>query len=112
MNKSKEVLISILLPILFTFSCSSYMKKDEAKVEIQQYLDNHYNKLFKIDKIDKDYNPDMFHEQWGFKVWLTDENKTSFGPVFFEKNEYQHGWITYKGSDINKEYQKAIQLKR
>jgi hypothetical protein len=105
----KKYLVIIVCFFLFTIlhlSCKKKMKIDEARVEIERYLDKEFRNSFNIDSIAKDYNPDMFHEQWGYKVWLIDTSKIVFGPVFIEDNEVQ-GWIVYKGSDIAKEYQKA-----
>lgn len=94
--------------ILFSISCNRQKGIDQAKIEIQKYFTVKYGSLFNIDSIEKDYNPDMFHEQWGFKVWIVDTSGMKIGPVFMQENEVQ-GWITFKGSDILEEYQKARQ---
>ena len=96
--------------IFLLLSCGRNMGIDQGRKEIQEYLYLKYKKLFKIEKIEKiekGYNPDLFHEQLGFKIWLSDTMQIKFGPIFFEKNEVQHGWITYGGSNIVKEYKEA-----
>jgi len=103
----KAVLYSLILFVLVACSSVETPPIDQASQEIQEYLDSNFSRKFKISKIDKDYNPDMFHEQWGFKVWLIDTKGVKFGPVFFEKNKHQHAWLTYGGSDIEKEYHEA-----
>ncbi len=92
---------------LFFISCGNKMGIDQGRIEIQAYLNEKYNYLFIIEKIEKGYNPDLFKEQWGFKVWLSDTSQIKFGPISFEKSEYQNGWITYGGYDLDMEYQKA-----
>lgn len=106
MSKVPIVFWSILFMFLLS-SCNSYMKPEKARLEIQDYLDKNYNGLFRIDNIDKLYAIDLYKHQIGFKVWLVDTGNIRFGPVCFEKNEYQHGWITFYGSDLPKDYRAA-----
>lgn len=91
---------------MFLSSCVA-VPVSQAETEIQKILDIKYNKRFRICLITKNYSTDLFHEQTGFKVWLTDSTGIKFGPIFFEKNKHLYEWITYMGSDIEKEYQAA-----
>lgn len=106
-EEMKHKLIVLLgLSIIFPF-CKKKIALPEARHEIQSYLNEYYNNSFKITKVEPDYNPDLFHEQWGYKAWLVDSAGITFGPVFFEYNKYQKGWITYGGSNIRKQYEEA-----
>lgn len=87
------------------WSCDS-TSIPEAKTQIQRYLDVNYSNEFVIDSIVKNYSKDLFHQQTGFKVWLVDSEHIRFGPIFFQRNTLRK-WITYMGSDIEKEYQTA-----
>ena len=111
MSKYKPIIVITGMLIFFSCSNNRYMKVEQANTEIQGYLDKRFNNIFKIDKIDELYGVDLYKHQIGFKVWLVDTAQVKFGPIFFEKNKYHHGWITFCGSDIEKEYHVALDLK-
>jgi len=95
---------------LMLLACSSSIENppiNQAKTEINIYLNKNYPNQFNIDSICGAFTHDIFNLQSGFKIWLSDSANVKFGPIFFQKNKYQHGWITYGGSDIEKEYHEA-----
>jgi len=106
MNKIFFVLSIILLLFI---PCKRQMPLKQAKAEIEGYLDNKYSNQFSIDSIGKLYSVDLFPYQIGFEVWLSDNHGIHFGPVRFEKNKYQGGWITFYGPGIDEQYNKAQQ---
>ena len=62
----KKYLVIIVCFFLFTIlhlSCKKKMKIDQARVEIERYLDKEFGNSFNINSIAKDYNPDMFHDR-------------------------------------------------
>ena len=80
---------------------------DKARPQIQAFLDKTYNNEFEIVAIEKDYCQDLFHQPWGYKLILGDSNNIEFGHIKIQFNEYQKSWITYGGTNIEKEYEKA-----
>ena len=112
MIKRKIILHSIGL---FTISLLSYsvwnlyyiLPTAQAKPEIQIFLDKNFDNKFKIVTIDKLYSRDLFKQPVGYKLILSDTNHIQFGNIFIQFNKYQQGWITYGGSDIEKEYETA-----
>src|SRR5262245_29349515 len=76
-----------------------------VKPKIQNFIDTKYGKKFKVIQVTKDYNPDLFHEPWGYSIILEDTSGIRFGNVLVEDNKVQ-GWITFGGTDIEAEYQK------
>src|SRR4051812_26147902 len=98
----------LLISSFLIASCEHRMTVEQGKREIELYLKKSYGGRFFIDSISKHYSRDLFKQQVGFKVWLGDKNHTQFGPVFFQKNKYQGGWITYNGTDVLTEYERVI----
>jgi len=103
----KQILCSFISLMLIACSSIENPPISQAKTEINTYLNKNYPNQFNIDSICKDFGHDMFNLQAGFEVWLSDSVNIKFGPIFFQKNKCQHGWITYRGSDIEKEYHEA-----
>ena len=100
--------IPILLAFSFLFaSCEQQMPLKQGKSEIEEYLKKNYKDQFAIDSMCKHFSQDLFKQQVGFKVWLRDNENNRFGPIFFQKNKYQGGWITYGGTDVLIEYKKV-----
>ncbi|MBS0645996.1 MAG: hypothetical protein JSR97_05345 [Verrucomicrobia bacterium] len=99
--------IKILSIAMLFISCEHKMNLETGTSEIKAFLKNQYGNIFQVDSICKDFSQDLFKQQMGFKVWLKDSQSIRFGPIFFEKNKYQGGWITYGGTDIINEYEKA-----
>lgn len=114
MNKRKLFLIAIITTITLViygiYSCYYILPTDKAKPQIQAYLDKNYSNKFTIIKIEKDYSPDLFHQPWGYKLTLSDTNNIEFGNIYIEFNKYQNNWITYGGTDIEKEYLKKVKF--
>jgi len=98
----------ILLCLTFTLYKLYYISPvAEVKPEIENHLDTQFSDQFDITKIEKDYSLDLFHEPVGYKMWLRDKSGFEFGPIFMQFNEVQSHWIPYKGTDIEKDYQKS-----
>ncbi|MBC7524706.1 MAG: hypothetical protein H7239_09735 [Flavobacterium sp.] len=115
MNKRKIITVAFCLTIVLISYCVwnlySIQTPEKAKPLIQTFLDKNYNNRFQIVTIDKHYSQDLFKQPVGYKLTLRDTNKTEFGKVYIQFNKYQKGWITYNGTDIEKEYGKAKKLK-
>ncbi|PUZ19708.1 hypothetical protein GA0116948_1372 [Chitinophaga costaii] len=100
--------VQLLLAFSFIFiSCEHQMPLKQGKSEIEEYLKDNYKGQFLIDSICKHFSRDLFNQQVGFKVWLRDNDNNRFGPIFFQKNKYQGGWITYGGTSVLTEYKKV-----
>ena len=114
MNKRKLILIIVIITIAAViygiYSFYYILPTEKAKPQIQAFLDKNYNNKFKIIKIEKDYSPDLFHQPWGYKLTLSDTSNIEFGNILIEFNKYQNNWITYGGTDIEKEYLKKIRF--
>jgi hypothetical protein len=112
MNKIKVILIILIITIAaIIYGINSFyyiLPTYKAKPQIQAFLDKKYSNKFKIIKIEKDYCPDLFHQPWGYKLTLSDTNNIEFGNILIEFNKYQNTWITYGGTDIEKDYLKKI----
>ena len=111
MTKRKIIILAFCLTVaLFSYGVWNLyyiMPTEKAKPLIQTFLDKNYNDKFKIVTIEKEYCQDLFHQPWGYKLLLTDTNNIKFGNIFIEFNKYQNAWITFGGTDIEKEYENA-----
>ena len=103
----REYFSILLVFSLFFTSCEHTMTLKKGKIEIAEHLNASYKGQFAIDSIAQHFSQDLFKQQVGFKVWLKDSSSKRFGPVFFQKNKYQGGWITYGGTDVITEYEKV-----
>ncbi|MDB5202937.1 MAG: hypothetical protein JWQ27_2346 [Ferruginibacter sp.] len=79
----------------------------KARPQIQAFLNNNYHNKFSILTIEKDYSRDLFKQPVGYKLTLSDSNQVQVDNIFIQYNEYQKGWITYAGTDIERDYAAA-----
>jgi hypothetical protein len=100
-----------LLLVAGTASCSR-ISVSQAEIGIQEYLNQEHQGRFKVDSIEKNYSKDLFHQQTGFKAWLTDNSGVQFGPIYFQKNKSLRKWITYMGSGIEELYRLEVQKQK
>jgi hypothetical protein len=115
MNKRKIIILAFCSAITLISYCvwNLYyiLPPDKAKPLIQSFLDKDYDSRFQIITIEKNYSQDIFQQPIGYKLTLSDTNKIEFGKVYIQFNKFQKGWITYGGTDIEKEYEKALNTK-
>ena len=114
--KLKSIFFTIFTVIILLLGialCNLYYipSPEKVKPKIQKFINQEYCNQFKVLDVEKSYNPDLFKEPVGYSVLLEDKNGIKFGKIYIQDNEVQ-GWITFKGSDIAAEYNKAIKLLR
>ncbi len=98
----------IIIVLIYSFWSLYYiLPVKEAKPQIQQFLNTRYKSQFQIVTIEKYYSRDLFKQPIGYRLTLMARNKTQFGNVFLQYNQYQKGWIPFAGTDIEKEYEKV-----
>jgi hypothetical protein len=109
-NRKIIALVFCLTIVLISYSVWNLyyiMPTEKARPLIQNFLNKNYNNKFIIITIEKYYSKDLFKQPVGYNLTLVDTSNIELKDIKIQFNEYQKGWITYGGTDIEKEYENA-----
>ncbi|MBS1742764.1 MAG: hypothetical protein JST81_06960 [Bacteroidetes bacterium] len=106
------LVLSIFAIGALIFNLYSYPSPDSVKNEIQNYLEVEYGRIFSIKEITVHRSPDLFHQPDCYNLTLVDISGLEINNIKIEYNKVQKRWTTCYGTDIKKEYKKALSEKR